>query len=61
VRRLSNLVWTAGHCVHADGSGGWYRNIAFVPAYNDQAAVRRSVTRWSKKARSPARGAGRRA
>ncbi|MFF7282110.1 trypsin-like serine peptidase [Streptomyces griseorubiginosus] len=33
----SNLVWTAGHCVHAGRSGGWYRNIAFVPSYNDQA------------------------
>ncbi|PKV88351.1 serine protease [Streptomyces sp. TLI_146] len=32
----SNLVWTAGHCVHAGAKGGWYRNIAFVPAYNDQ-------------------------
>ncbi|MEW2520981.1 hypothetical protein AB0922_22900 [Actinacidiphila alni] len=31
----SNLVWTAGHCVHAGKAGGWYRNIAFVPAYND--------------------------
>ncbi|WP_335978920.1 MULTISPECIES: trypsin-like serine peptidase [Streptomycetaceae] len=31
----SNLVWTAGHCVHAGKSGGWYRNIAFVPDYND--------------------------
>ncbi len=31
----SNLVWTAGHCVHAGQSGGWYRNIVFVPAYND--------------------------
>jgi hypothetical protein len=31
----SNLVWTAGHCVHAGRGGGWYRNIAFVPAYND--------------------------
>ncbi|MDT0398001.1 MULTISPECIES: hypothetical protein [Streptomyces] len=31
----SNLVWTAGHCVHAGGNGGWYRNLAFVPAYND--------------------------
>ncbi|MEU4008144.1 trypsin-like serine peptidase [Streptomyces pseudogriseolus] len=31
----SNLVWTAGHCVHAGASGGWYRNIVFVPAYND--------------------------
>jgi hypothetical protein len=32
----SNLVWTAGHCVHAGKNGGWYRNIAFVPAYNDR-------------------------
>ncbi|MEV5609641.1 hypothetical protein [Streptomyces sp. NPDC052225] len=32
----SNLVWTAGHCVHAGAAGGWYRNIAFVPSYNDQ-------------------------
>lgn len=31
----SNLVWTAGHCVHAGARGGWYRNIAFVPSYND--------------------------
>ncbi|WP_428951860.1 trypsin-like serine peptidase [Streptomyces sp. cg35] len=31
----SNLVWTAGHCVHAGAAGGWYRNIAFVPSYND--------------------------
>ncbi|MFJ7078788.1 trypsin-like serine peptidase [Streptomyces sp. NPDC098781] len=31
----SNLVWTAGHCVHAGQKGGWYRNIVFVPAYND--------------------------
>ncbi|MFE2298174.1 trypsin-like serine peptidase [Streptomyces sp. NPDC059445] len=32
----SNLVWTAGHCVHAGRNGGWYRNIAFVPSYNDR-------------------------
>ncbi|MER7519817.1 hypothetical protein [Streptomyces sp. NPDC126499] len=31
----SNLVWTAGHCVHAGKQGGWYRNITFVPAFND--------------------------
>ncbi|GHJ40592.1 serine protease [Streptomyces sp. TS71-3] len=31
----SDLVWTAGHCVHAGKDGGWYRNIAFVPSYND--------------------------
>ncbi|CAL9550053.1 hypothetical protein SUDANB58_04426 [Streptomyces sp. enrichment culture] len=33
----SNLVWTAGHCVHAGKRGGWYRNIAFVPSYNNAA------------------------
>ncbi|MEE1819643.1 hypothetical protein PUR59_32060 [Streptomyces sp. SP18ES09] len=33
----SNLVWTAGHCVHKGKQGGWYRNIAFVPSYNDAA------------------------
>ncbi|WP_443078583.1 trypsin-like serine peptidase [Streptomyces sp. NBC_01497] len=32
----SDMVWTAGHCVHAGKSGGWYRNIAFVPSYNDK-------------------------
>ncbi|GAA2398917.1 hypothetical protein GCM10010420_26510 [Streptomyces glaucosporus] len=32
----SNLVATAGHCVHAGQEGGWFRNIAFVPAYNDK-------------------------
>ncbi|MFE1311146.1 trypsin-like serine peptidase [Streptomyces sp. NPDC058755] len=33
----SNLIWTAGHCVHAGKNGGWYRNIAFVPSYNNAA------------------------
>ncbi|MDI5966407.1 trypsin-like serine peptidase [Streptantibioticus silvisoli] len=33
----SDLVWTAGHCVHRGAKGGWYRNIAFVPSYNDHA------------------------
>jgi V8-like Glu-specific endopeptidase len=31
----SNLVWTAGHCVHAGKGGGWYKNLMFVPGYND--------------------------
>jgi V8-like Glu-specific endopeptidase len=31
----SNLVWTAGHCVHAGKGGGWYRNIAFVPSFDN--------------------------
>ncbi|MFE4701541.1 trypsin-like serine peptidase [Streptomyces sp. NPDC056738] len=35
----SNLVWTAGHCVHAGKGGGWYRNIAFVPSYNNSASL----------------------
>ncbi|NYI03093.1 trypsin-like serine peptidase [Allostreptomyces psammosilenae] len=30
----SNLVWTAGHCVHGGNGAGWYRNIMFVPAFN---------------------------
>ena len=37
----SNMVWTAGHCVHAGKEGGWYRNIAFVPSYNDNGQARR--------------------
>ncbi len=30
-----DLVWAAGHRVHADGDGGWYRDIVFVPASDD--------------------------
>ncbi|MFF3562192.1 trypsin-like serine peptidase [Streptomyces sp. NPDC002574] len=32
----SGLVWTAGHCVHGGAGGTWYRNIVFVPSYNDR-------------------------
>ncbi|MEU8852297.1 hypothetical protein AB0C70_40185 [Streptomyces sp. NPDC048564] len=32
----SNLVWTAGHCIHAGAEGGWYRNLVFVPSFNDK-------------------------
>lgn len=32
----SNLVATAGHCVHAGAEGGWYRNIVFVPHFNSK-------------------------
>lgn len=31
----SNLVWTAGHCVHGGKNGGWMRNLIFVPSYNN--------------------------
>ena len=48
----SNLVWTAGHCVHAGGNGGWYRNIVFVPAYNTSASPRRS---WATPTRARSR------
>ncbi|MFJ2478425.1 trypsin-like serine peptidase [Streptomyces sp. NPDC087659] len=33
----SSLVWTAGHCVHGGAGGTWFRNIVFVPLYNDEA------------------------
>ncbi|MFJ4827293.1 trypsin-like serine peptidase [Streptomyces bacillaris] len=33
----SGLVWTAGHCVHAGAGGTWFRNIVFVPSYNNDA------------------------
>ncbi|MFB9368712.1 hypothetical protein [Kitasatospora albolonga] len=35
----SNLVWTAGHCVHEGAGGGWFRNLIFVPAYNSSGAA----------------------
>lgn len=31
----SNLVATAGHCVHAGANGPWFRQLVFVPAYNN--------------------------
>ncbi|MDI3402518.1 trypsin-like serine peptidase [Streptomyces cavernicola] len=39
----SNLVWTAGHCVHAGQKGGWYRNIVFTPAYNHKGLSARAL------------------
>ncbi|MEO3851986.1 hypothetical protein ABGB09_30875 [Streptomyces sp. B8F3] len=32
----SNLVATAGHCVHKGSDGGWWRNIIFVPSFNPE-------------------------
>lgn len=50
----SNLVWTAGHCVHAGKGGGWYRNIAFVPSYNNSASLTsRQITNPRAKSVSP--------
>ncbi|MFE9449840.1 trypsin-like serine peptidase [Streptomyces sp. NPDC006739] len=39
----SDLIWTAGHCVHAGKKGGWYRNIAFVPSYNNAGLTSRQL------------------
>ncbi|MGW6016078.1 trypsin-like serine peptidase [Streptomyces sp. NPDC055210] len=35
--KRSSLVWTAGHCVHQGKNGTWYKNIVFVPSYNNDA------------------------
>ncbi|QFR00805.1 hypothetical protein F9278_36645 [Streptomyces phaeolivaceus] len=49
----SNMVWTAGHCVHAGKSGGWYRNIAFVPSYNDSGLSASEVKTATKEQVAP--------
>ncbi|MEU0055650.1 hypothetical protein [Streptomyces sp. NPDC006334] len=49
----SNLVWTAGHCVHAGKKGGWYRNLAFVPSYNDAGMSAKQLETASKKQVAP--------
>ncbi|MET9443303.1 hypothetical protein [Streptomyces sp. NPDC006610] len=49
----SNLVWTAGHCVHAGKSGGWYRNIAFVPSYNDSGMTAEQLQSAAKEQVAP--------
>ncbi len=49
----SNLVWTAGHCVHAGKDGGWYRNIAFVPSYNNGGLSAKKLDHASKDTLAP--------
>jgi V8-like Glu-specific endopeptidase len=49
----SDMVWTAGHCVHAGKSGGWYRNTAFVPSYNDRALSAAELKNASEKDVAP--------
>jgi V8-like Glu-specific endopeptidase len=49
----SNLVWTAGHCVHAGKKGGWYRNIAFVPSYNDSGMSAKELETATKEQVAP--------
>ncbi|MBD0707711.1 MULTISPECIES: trypsin-like serine peptidase [unclassified Streptomyces] len=49
----SNLVWTAGHCVHKGKQGGWYRNIAFVPSYNDAALATSELEKATREQIAP--------
>ncbi|MCW8378106.1 trypsin-like serine peptidase [Streptomyces justiciae] len=49
----SNMVWTAGHCVHAGKEGGWYRNIAFVPSYNNDALSTAELEKASREEVAP--------
>jgi V8-like Glu-specific endopeptidase len=49
----SNLVWTAGHCVHAGASGGWYRNIVFVPSFNDKGLTGSALKTATKEQLAP--------
>lgn len=49
----SNLVWTAGHCVHAGKGGGWYKNLMFVPAYNDAGKSQAELENATKEELAP--------
>ncbi|MEU0233576.1 MULTISPECIES: hypothetical protein [unclassified Streptomyces] len=49
----SNMVWTAGHCVHKGKKGGWYRNIAFVPSYNDSALATSDLEKATREQIAP--------
>ncbi|MEU8526096.1 MULTISPECIES: trypsin-like serine peptidase [Streptomyces] len=49
----SNMVWTAGHCVHAGKKGGWYRNIVFVPSYNNSGKPTSELEKASREEIAP--------
>ncbi|MEU4897763.1 hypothetical protein AB0B12_06895 [Streptomyces sp. NPDC044780] len=49
----SNLVWTAGHCVHAGKGGGWYKNLMFVPSYNDSGKSQAELENATKEELAP--------
>ncbi|MFE0760949.1 trypsin-like serine peptidase [Streptomyces smyrnaeus] len=44
----SNLVATAGHCVHGGAGKGWYRNVVFVPDYNPKGLSNQQLASASK-------------
>ncbi|OEV27485.1 hypothetical protein AN219_22585 [Streptomyces nanshensis] len=49
----SNLVATAGHCVHAGRSGGWFRNVVFVPRYNPKGLSEAQLAKAARKDVAP--------
>lgn len=49
----SNLVATAGHCVHAGRSGGWFRNVVFVPRYNPKGLSNAQLAKAARKDVAP--------
>ncbi|MBB1253013.1 trypsin-like serine peptidase [Streptomyces alkaliterrae] len=49
----SNLVATAGHCVHGGKGKGWFRNIMFVPSYNDRGRPANQIPTAPKQQISP--------
>ncbi|MFE3554120.1 trypsin-like serine peptidase [Streptomyces sp. NPDC059193] len=49
----SGLVWTAGHCVHGGAGGRWFRNIVFVPSYNNEGLTGAARARAAERAVAP--------
>jgi V8-like Glu-specific endopeptidase len=49
----SNLVATAGHCVHGGAGKGWYRNVVFVPDYNPNGLSNSQLSTASKSEVAP--------
>ncbi|MCT2590595.1 hypothetical protein LHJ74_11865 [Streptomyces sp. N2-109] len=49
----SNLVATAGHCVHAGKEGGWFRNVVFVPHFNSKGLPAAQLEQAPKKDVAP--------
>ncbi len=49
----SNLVATAGHCVHGGAGKGWFRNVVFVPDYNPNGLPNAQLENAPKSAVAP--------
>ncbi|OEV04652.1 trypsin-like serine peptidase [Streptomyces oceani] len=49
----SNLVATAGHCVHGGKGKGWFRNVVFVPQFNNKGLSSEQLQNAPKKDVAP--------